>query len=186
MTGLNPGWLYPLILAMAGLLLFQLAVSAIHTLYMLKIRGKLAIVANATFFWHVLRLPMEFFSQRMSGDIAARQSSNEGIAETLITQLAPVLLNSAMLVFYLVVMIKYSLLLTIVGLAAAFANMWVARIISQKRINLSRSQMRDSGKLSAATMSGIQMIETIKASGAENGFFLSAGRAFRLLSTACR
>ena len=31
--------------------------------------------------------------------------------------------------------------------------------------------MRDRGKLSAATVSGIEMIETIKASGAENGFF---------------
>lgn len=171
LTGSDPGWLYPFILAMVGLLLFQLAVSIINTLHMLKIRGKLAIVANTTFFWHVLRLPMEFFSQRMAGDIAARQSSNEGIAETLITQLAPVLLNAAMLVFYLVVMMKYSLMLTIVGIAATMANMWVANIISKKRINISRSQMRDSGKLSAATMSGIQMIETIKASGAENGFF---------------
>jgi ABC-type bacteriocin/lantibiotic exporter with double-glycine peptidase domain len=49
--------------------------------------------------------------------------------------------------------------------------MWVARVISQKRINLTRGQMRDSGKLAATTTSGIQMIETIKASGAENGFF---------------
>lgn len=171
LTGQNPEWLYPFIFGMVGLLLFQLTVSVINTVYMLKIRGKLAIVANTTFLWHVLRLPMEFFSQRMAGDVANRQSSNEGIAETLITQLAPVLLNTAMLVFYLVVMIKYSLLLTVVGLAATFANMWVARIISQKRINLTRGHMRDSGKLSATTMSGIQMIETIKASGSENGFF---------------
>ncbi|MBQ6372418.1 MAG: ATP-binding cassette domain-containing protein, partial [Oscillospiraceae bacterium] len=34
-----------------------------------------------------------------------------------------------------------------------------------------RVQMRDSGKLSSATVSGIQMVETIKASGAENGYF---------------
>lgn len=31
--------------------------------------------------------------------------------------------------------------------------------------------MRDAGKLASATVSGIEMIETIKASGAENGFF---------------
>ncbi|OQA09179.1 MAG: Lactococcin-G-processing and transport ATP-binding protein LagD [Firmicutes bacterium ADurb.Bin373] len=134
LTQANPDWFYPFILAMTGLLAFQITVSVINTLYMLKIRGKLAIVANTTFFWHVLRLPVEFFSQRMVGDIAARQSSNETIAETLINQLAPVLLNLAMLVFYLAVMVKYSLLLT-------------------------------------AAMNGIEMIETIKASGAENGYF---------------
>ncbi len=171
LTRANPDWLYPFILAMIALLMFQAIVTIINTLYMLKIRGKLAIVANTTFFWHVLRLPMEFFSQRMAGDIAARQSSNEVIAETLITQLAPVLLNLAMLVFYLAVMIKYSLLLTAIGLAATFINMWVARLISRKRINITRAQMRDSGKLAATTTNGIEMIETIKASGAENGYF---------------
>ena len=31
--------------------------------------------------------------------------------------------------------------------------------------------MRDAGKLAAATVSGFQMVETIKASGAENGYF---------------
>lgn len=171
LTRANPDWLYPFILAMIVLLAFQIVVSAINTLYMLKIRGKLAIVANTAFFWHVLRLPVEFFSQRMVGDIAVRQSSNEVIAETLIDQLAPILLNLAMLVFYLVVMVRYSLLLTAVGLAAAFINMWVARIISAKRINITRAQMRDSGKLAATTTNGIEMIETIKASGAENGYF---------------
>jgi NHLM bacteriocin system ABC transporter peptidase/ATP-binding protein len=167
----NPDWLCPFILAMTGLFVFQLVVTIINTLYMLKIRGKLAIVANTTFFWHVLRLPMEFFSQRMAGDIAARQGSNELVAETLINQLAPVILNLVMLVFYLVVMIKYSLLLTVVGLAATLINIWVAQVISQKRINITRAQMRDAGKLSATVTNGIEMIETIKASGAENGYF---------------
>ena len=171
LTQQNPDWLYPFILAMIGLLAFQLLVSLINTLYMLKIRGKLAIVANSTFFWHVLRLPMEFFSQRMVGDIASRQSSNELIAETLISRLAPVVLNLGMLVFYLVIMLKYSLLLTAIGLVATFLNILVANQISKKRINITRSQMRDGGKLSATTMNGIEMIETIKAAGAENGFF---------------
>lgn len=171
LTQANPDWFYPFILAMTGLLAFQITVSVINTLYMLKIRGKLAIVANTTFFWHVLRLPVEFFSQRMVGDIAARQSSNETIAETLINQLAPVLLNLAMLVFYLAVMVKYSLLLTAVGLTATLINMWVARLISAKRVDITRAMMRDSGKLAATTMNGIEMIETIKASGAENGYF---------------
>jgi NHLM bacteriocin system ABC transporter peptidase/ATP-binding protein len=171
LNGANPDWLYPFVLAMVGLFLFQLTVSVINTIYLLKIKGKLAIVANSIYFWHVLRLPMEFFSQRLAGDLVVRQNSNEGIAETLIMQLAPLLLNIAMLFFYLVIMIRYSLILTVVGLIATIANMWVAQIISHRRINLTRGLMRDSGKLSAITVNGIQMIETIKASGAENGFF---------------
>jgi ABC-type bacteriocin/lantibiotic exporter with double-glycine peptidase domain len=171
LTGQNRDWLYPFIIGMVALLVFQIVVSLINTLYMLKIRGKLAIVANTKFFWHVIRLPMDFFSQRMAGDIASRQASNETIAETLIAQLAPVLLNIGMLIFYLTVMLRYNPLLTCVGLVTAFLNILVARRIARKRINITRSQMRDSGNLSAMTMNGFEMIETIKASGAENGFF---------------
>ena len=45
------------------------------------------------------------------------------------------------------------------------------RLVSQKREEMRRVVMRDSGKLSGVTVSGFEMIETIKASGAENSFF---------------
>jgi len=171
LTGQNPGWIRPLLLGMGAVAVVQITVSLISALYMLKIEGKFAIVANSTFMWHVLRLPMEFFPQRMAGDISARQSSNEGITSTLMTQLAPALLNLIMLVFYLAVMLRYSMLLTAVGVFTVLINVFVARHISKKRINITRVQMRDAGKLRGATVAGIEMIETIKASGAENGFF---------------
>ncbi len=171
LTGLNDSWLYPLLFAMAGIALIQIVVSWINAIYMLKIEGKLAIVANSTFMWHVLRMPMEFFSQRMAGDITSRQSSNEGVASSLIKQLAPLWLNFVMLLFYLVVMLRYSPLLTLIGLCSVVINIGLAGLISKKRVNITRVQMRDSGKLAGATVAGIEMIETIKASGAENGFF---------------
>jgi len=171
LTGQNPDWLYPFIAALAGITAFSLIIQIISTIYNLKIEGKLAIVANASFIWHLLCLPVEFFSQRMAGDIAGRASSNQGIASSIIKQFAPIALDFITMVFYLTIMIRYSLILTLVGISAIFINMVVARIISKKRINLTRVQMRDAGKLSAATVSGIEMIETIKSSGAENGYF---------------
>ena len=47
----------------------------------------------------------------------------------------------------------------------------MARYLSEKRVNLTRVQMRDEGKLASATMAGISQTETIRASGAEAGFF---------------
>lgn len=171
LTGQNPEWLYPFIFGMLGIAAIQIIVAFIRAVYLLKIQGKLAIVANAGFLWHVLCLPMEFFSQRMAGDIASRQASNEGIASLLINQLAPMVLDFFMLIFYLVVMVHYSPILTIVGLASIIINLFVAGLISKKRINITRIQMRDAGLLAGTTVAGIEMIETIKASGAENGFF---------------
>lgn len=171
LTGQNPEWLFPFLLGLSLLTVLTLAVAWIRSVYQLKLNGKLAIVANSSFLWHVLRMPMTFFSQRMAGDIAMRQGLNEGIANALISTFAPLVLETGMMIFYLVAMIRYSVPLTVVGIASILVNVFMARIISNKRINVTRVQMRDAGKLAGATVAGIEMIETIKASGAENGFF---------------
>lgn len=171
LTGVNPEWFMPFIMALALIGIIQLVVSWISAVYSLKINGKMDAVGNTTFMWKVLRMPMEFFSQRMAGDICQRQSSNSNIAKTLVSTFAPLLLNTIMMIFYLVVMLRYSLVLTLIGLISIVVNFFVSRIISAKRVNITRVQMRDAGKLAGTTVAGIEMVETIKAAGAENGFF---------------
>ena len=142
-----------------------------RAIYSLRINGKLAVIGSTSYMWKVLCLPMEFFSQRMAGDILQRQATNASIASTLVETVAPLLLNTVMMVFYLVLMLRYSPLLTLIGLASVLINLISAQIMSKKRINVMRVQMRDEGKLASTTLAGISMTETIKASGAENGFF---------------
>lgn len=164
-------WLRPLLFIMGGVLAVQLVNQWISTVYMLKIRGKLAIIANTTFMWHVLRLPVRFFSQRYAGDISQRQSANEKIAETLIGQLAPMVMSFVLIIFYLVMMVWYSPLLTVIGLGTVAVNILLSRYISARRVDIVRRQKRDMSSLASTTVSGIEMIETIKAAGAEDGFF---------------
>ncbi len=171
LTQENPEWLMPFLLAFAGIGVVQLTVAWIQAVYSLRISGKLAMMGNTTFMWKILCMPMEFFSQRMAGDVQGRQSSNANIAEQLVNTFAPLALEAVMMVFYLVVMLRYSVVLTLIGLLSVFANLVISRIILKKRINITRVQMRDAGKLAGTTVAGIEMIETIKASGAENGFF---------------
>ena len=171
LPGKAPEWLYPFIGVLSVLALFQIAVQWAQTVYSLKINGKMAIEGNASYMWKVLRLPMEFFSQRMTGDILQRQGTNATIAGTLVNTVAPVALNTVMMVFYLVVMLNYSPLLTMVGIGSMLLDLLAAHYLSNKRVNITRVQMRDEGKLASATMAGISLTETIKASGAENGFF---------------
>ena len=171
LTGLNPDWFTPFIIGLSVISLLQIVSGWIGAVFSLRINGKLAVVGNTTYLWKVLRLPMEFFSQRMAGDIQVRQATNATIAGTLVNTLAPLALNALMMVFYLVVMIRYSLLLTLIGLAAIVGDMAVSQIIARKRVNITRVMLRDEGKLDSATVSGIELIESIKSSGAENGFF---------------
>ena len=171
LTGKNPDWFIPFIICLSAFSIVRIVVEWLRAVYSLKINGKLSAVGSSTYFWHVLHLPMNFFSQRMAGDITGRQSSNASIANTLVNTFAPLLLNAVMMIFYLVVMIRYSLFLTLIGVLSIFVNLIVSRFISNRRINITRVQMRDRGLLSGATVAGVEMIETIKASGAENGFF---------------
>ncbi len=171
LPGTNPSWVVPFFVALSVLCIIQITAAWIQAVYLLRINGKLSSVGNSTYMWKILRLPMEFFSQRMAGDIQGRKTGNALIAGQLVNTLAPLVLNTVMMILYLVVMVRYSLLLTIVGLSAVFINLAVSYFISKKRVNITRVVMRDQGKLSGATVGAMDMIETIKASGAENGYF---------------
>ena len=171
LTGKAPSWVYPFLMVMVGLAVFQLIVQWAQIVYNLKINGKMAIEGNAGYMWKILRLPMDFFSQRMTGDIMQRQGTNASIASTLVQTVAPLALNTIMMIFYLIVMLRYSVLLTLVGVASLAINLFVARYLAEKRVNLTRVQMRDMGKLASATMARISLTETIRAAGAEAGFF---------------
>ncbi len=170
LSGNGYGWYGGFLLFFAGLILFQFIASSINQVYIKYSTGKMSVTSNVTFMEHIFRMPMEFFSQRMAGDLANRQTSNDNVAATLIGQFAPILINFIMLVFYLIVMISYSPLLTAVGLTSMVVNLVVANLISKKRTEIARVQMRDQALLSGATIAGIDMVETIKASGTESGF----------------
>lgn len=171
LTGRNREWLNAFIGLMSLMAFLQIIVQAVSVVYSLKINGKLSIIGSTSFMWKLMKMPMEFFSQRMVGDILQRESTNATLASSLVDTIAPLALNAIMMFFYLFIMIRYSLVMTLVGIASVLFNLMMSRYISKKRINFSRVQMRDSGKLASTTMNGIAMIETIKASGAENGYF---------------
>jgi len=171
LTGQNPNWFVPF---MAGLILFTILILAamwVTAIYNLRIQGKISATGESSYLWKVLRLPMGFFSQRIPGDISERQDSNATISASLVNTFGPLVINAIMMVFYLVVMIRYNAMLTLIGVGAIFINIGVSALVSAKRINITRVQLRDMGKLNGATVSGISMIETIKSSGAEKGFF---------------
>lgn len=171
LSGHNPTWVYPFIVCLSVFSAVQILVMGIQEAYSLKINGKLAIIGNSSYMWKILRMPMEFFSQRMAGDIQQRQESNAQIAATLVDQFAPLLLHAVMMVFYLAVMLSYSVNLTLIGILSIALNLLISSIVSAKRVNITRVQMRDQGKLAGATTNGIELIETLKSAGAENGFF---------------
>ena len=151
LTGKNPEWLLPFTGAMAAFSAVNIIVMWIAAIYSVRIQGKMAAIGSTSYLYKVLRLPMQFFDQRLTADIADRQAANASIAGTLVNTFAPLILNALMMVFYLVVMLRYSVLLTAIGVGAILINMAVSKIISDKRVNITRVEMRDMAKLSATS-----------------------------------
>ena len=171
LSGADPAFARGFFLLFGAFVALKIFILWLQRIYSVKIEGKMAAVGNASYLWKVLHLPMHFFSQRLASDIADRKTTNASIAQTLINTLAPLVLDAAMMIFYLVVMSRYSISLTVVGITSVVLNLFMSRYISEKRVNIMRVATRDSGKLSASTVSGINMVETLKACGAEDGYF---------------
>ena len=171
LTQQNPNWINSFMIVSAILCFVQVVNAFIQVFYSVKISGKMSAIGSTTYVWKVLQLPIDFFSQRMAGDIQSRQAENASIANVLVNTVAPLVLQSVMMVFYFVVMIRYSWKLTIIGITSLILNSFLSSYLSKKRVNLTRVSMRDRAKLASSTVAGIEMIETIKSSGAEAGFF---------------
>ena len=166
-----PSWFKGFMIGFVAFTILQIIIAFVNTKCSLRINGKMSVVGESSYMWKVLHLPMKFFSQRMAGDIEGRSSLSADIAQSLISTYVPLIIDSGMMVFYLVIVLKYSVFLTAIGITSVVVNFFFSRYMAQKRINITRNMTRDSGKLAGTTVSGIEMIETIKASGAEDGFF---------------
>lgn len=164
-------WVKVFFFGFIGISFIRLAALWIRSAYLLKIQGKMAITANTKYMWHVLRLPMEFFSQRSTGDLINRKNANEMIASTMISQYAPLVLDIAAMLFYLGMMIFYSPLLAAIGVFSVILNIFVTMYVTKEMININRLQAKNESELLTDTMIGIRMIETIKSAGVEDGYF---------------
>lgn len=171
LSGDRAGWYQGFIYAFGGLILFQLVAAIINQATVIRATGKIAVQSNAAYMRHMLRLPMAFFARRKAADLANRQEENTIIANTMIGQMAPLLLNLIMLLFYLIVMAQYSLALTAVGLCTIVVNLLIAKWLGKFRREISATKARDFANMKAATVTGIDIIQTIKSTGSENGYF---------------
>ena len=171
LSGKNRDWSSTFFLIMGTVALFQFILVLLQARYAKRTAGSLALKGNVKYLNHVLRLPISFFAMRSVGELQQRQHLNETITHSLVEVLAPQIINIALLGLYLALMLSYSVVLTLVGVIAAIVNLAIVQYYSTRRINLIHSMEQSTGKYFSATVSCIDNMESIKAAGAETGFF---------------
>jgi NHLM bacteriocin system ABC transporter peptidase/ATP-binding protein len=175
-------WVTPLIAVMAAVAVILGLLTWLQQWYLARLETKLALTMSCQFFWHVLRLPVRFFTQRYAGEIGARVAINDRIAQVISGEFATTALSIVMVMFYALLMVQYDLTLAAIGVVNALINLAILRHSSRRRTDLSRRLLRDHGKWMGMAMGGLQSIETLKAMGTESDFFTRwSGQQARVL-----
>jgi NHLM bacteriocin system ABC transporter peptidase/ATP-binding protein len=164
-------WLQPLLLAMALAAILKGVLTLVQQHALTRFETKLSIGSSARFFWHVLRLPVEFFGQRYGGEISSRVQINDNVARLMSGDVATNLVNVLLIGFYAALMFQYDVRLTLIGIAVAIINLATLRLVSRQRVDRNRKLLQEQGKLVGISMGGLLTIETLKATGSESDFF---------------
>jgi NHLM bacteriocin system ABC transporter peptidase/ATP-binding protein len=164
-------WLKPLLLGIVITALLRVALTWLESYYLLRVRTQIALASASKFFWHVLRLPVEFYTQRSPGEISSRVGINDKVAGMLSGDLARAFLAVIQAVFFAALMLFYDVWLTLISIVVVSINIFVLQQVAQKTKEASQKLAIDGGKVYGATMSGLQVMETVKSSGGESSFF---------------
>lgn len=164
-------WLRPLILGMIFTAILNGFLTLLQLQFLRRMKIKLAVGMSSRFLWHILRLPVSFYDQRFAGEISSRVRLNDSLANLLSGRLATTVISGFTVVFYALVMLQYDVVLTAIGIAFVIVNVSVWQWVSRQRVDANLRLMQEQGKVNGVAISGLQSMETLKASGLESEFF---------------
>ncbi|MBR1760107.1 MAG: NHLP family bacteriocin export ABC transporter peptidase/permease/ATPase subunit [Schwartzia sp.] len=167
----HPEWTHKLFFAMAAAAVLSGALAGMRAAVLTHWQKKLTLADSSSFFWHVLRLPVAFFQQRFAADVASRIQFNESNAEVLSGQAATALLDFFVALFYLVLLVQYSVPLTLVGVSVSLVDWAVLLYMRRNMTDLMMHIQQEKGKEYGVLMNGLMMIESVKSAGSEGDLF---------------
>ena len=166
------GWMVtPLLGAMAATVVIQAMLTWLQKYYLLRLETRLALSTSSTFFNHMLRLPSSYFGQRFAGEIGSRVQINDKVARVISGKLATTVIDTSMTVFYASLMMLVDVKMSVTVISISLLNAAAVKLAGRLRTDASRRLMQDKGKVMGTGMNGLQMIETLKATGSEGEFF---------------
>lgn len=169
----SKGLLKPLLIAMGLTFVIQGILVALQQYYLKRFHLKMALSSSAKFLNHLFKMPVDFFVQRMPGEICNRILANDAVATLISTKLTGAVVNLICVFFYIAIMMCYDVSLTLLCIAVLALNFLLLHLTNEPLKNGTFKSQMEMGKLYGYTMNGISLIETLKASGLENDFFQS-------------
>ncbi|MBQ5503362.1 MAG: NHLP family bacteriocin export ABC transporter peptidase/permease/ATPase subunit [Selenomonas sp.] len=183
LTKKHPDWMVNFCIAMVVSFILSGIIAWLRAVVLTKWQRKLTLADSSSYFWHLLKLPMQFFHQRYAAEVAGRVGFNESIAGVLSGPAATAVLDLFVAIFYLLLLLQYNVTLTLIGIAFTSVELILFFAMRRHLTDLNMRIQQDAGKAYGVAMNGLRMIETIKANGDESDFFTKwAGYQTKVLS----
>lgn len=162
-----PATLNTLGILLVTISIFEAIISALRTYLFVNTTNRIDLTLGSETIDHLVRLPLRYFEKRSVGELSSRIGELENIRQFLTGTALTVVLDAVFSVIYIIVMLCYSWLLTLVALGTvplfALLTFIVAPII--------RVQLRSKAERNASTQSYlvevISGIQTVKAQSIE-------------------
>lgn len=171
LIGGRDDWLLPLLGGMTLAAALQAALAFLQKSQLLRSVMQLGVTMSGEFVWHALRLPVSFYFARSPADVASRVAHNDAVGGRLSSRLSSVFLNLLLVCFYGGLLYYLSARVALIGMVTLALHLVLLHTARSTRIDLWRITARHQGSVAAVGAGGLQMIETIKATAAENEFF---------------
>ena len=183
LIGKSYGWVIWICIGIVASIAMQVVLLELEQRAIVRLQAKIALANASRMLWHVLHLPMTFFSQRSPAEISNRVAICDRVAELLSSRLAQSAIGVVAAVFYLALMARYDRFLAVVSLCIAGLNILALRIVGRQRSDANAALLQEEGMLLGSSVSGLERIETLKAGGAESTFFMKwLGRQSRVVN----
>lgn len=153
-----------LLIAMA---IFQSLLTGLRTTLFVNTTNRIDMTLGSEVIDHLLRLPLRYFEKRPVGELSTRINELENIRQFLTGTALTVVMDAVFSVVYIVVMLFYSWLLTIVALGTvplfALLSFTVAPILRQQ----ARTKAERNAETQSYLVEVVSGIQTVKAQNIE-------------------
>jgi ATP-binding cassette, subfamily B, bacterial HlyB/CyaB len=147
--------------------IFEALLTSLRTYLFVDTTNRIDLALGSEIIDHLLRLPLRYFERRPVGELATRVNELENIRSFLTGTALTVVLDAVFSVIYIVVMMIYSWLLTLVALATLPLFIGLTVFVSP----IVRRQLRDKAERNASAQSHLvevlSGIQTVKAQNLE-------------------
>ena len=127
--------------------------------------------SGSLLFKKILVQPLQFFEQYSPWNLISRVNSNMTLDNTMITALAPRVVDAAMTMVYIFDLFSTQSMLALVCLLIVIISTGLTLLIQSKSAIMSRSMVSNGTAVSSSLLNGMNMIETIKSTGSERDFY---------------